>query len=440
MNLAFVDPGPSKLAFYLSLRSYLAPHLRCFYFSHHSDIRKLIRAAGSEVYPLAGSPSPPSYDIDDEALRTAIGGKELFLREQQALASARQLLADIDAFLDACDADALLVWNGSDLQLSLAIYLARQRGLPVLFMEHGYLPGTVQLDLQGVNYFSSITQAVQAGKAQLDFSRDVDTALDHAIAGFKAGRPTRTVDPRLKPQLQTNPLALTYQRCRLTIKQTYRRRLWREGRALGLDSSAPLPERFILVPMQVGKDSQLILHSPLVGNDPWRLLRLVQEAVRATDPRLRIVAKLHPREKLPVQRRNLKLLRDFPDVRFMSDVSMRDLLARAAAVVTINSTAGFEAFFYDKPVITLGRNFYTSPDLVEVVQAEDELIGALQRALVNPVPSKRRRAFLRYVYARCFVQASYDDCSERSLRAAARRIRELLSTARPSRLSEAIVA
>ncbi|MET0659392.1 MAG: hypothetical protein ABW110_14685, partial [Steroidobacteraceae bacterium] len=113
MNLAFVDPGPSKLPFYLALRSHLAPDIRCFYFSHRSDIRNHIRAAGSDVYPLNGMPPSPPFEIDDEALRVAIGGKELFLRARQALNSARQLLADIDAFLDACDADALLAWNGS---------------------------------------------------------------------------------------------------------------------------------------------------------------------------------------------------------------------------------------------------------------------------------------------------------------------------------------
>jgi capsular polysaccharide export protein len=193
-----------------------------------------------------------------------------------------------------------------------------------------------------------------------------------------------------------------------------------------LDRAAPLPERFVLVPFQVRKDSQLILHSPLIGNDMRRLLILIQQAVTKIDPRLRIVAKLHPREQLHVQRRNLELIREFPQVTFVSNVAIRDLLARAAAVVTINSTVGFEAFLYDKPVVSLGRNFYTAPHLVELVTAEHELTDALARALARPIQFEHRRAFLRFVYSRFLVHGMYDDYSERSLGAVADRIRQLL--------------
>jgi capsular polysaccharide export protein len=39
-------------------------------------------------------------------------------------------------------------------------------------------------------------------------------------------------------------------------------------------------------------------------------------------------------------------------------------MAAARAVVTLNSSMGLQAFFYERPVITLGRAFYALPGLV----------------------------------------------------------------------------
>lgn len=441
MNLAIVDPGPRQTRFYLQLRTHLAPDIRCHWFSTRPDMRDWIRSAGCQPHPYAPAPLASTPTLSESELHAAIGRKELFLRKDRAMRSAQRLLPELAAFLDRCKVDALLAWNGSNLQLSLAIYLARRRGLPVVYMENGYLPGTMQVDLHGVNYGSSLTREVLEGRAHLAPSRDVDAALDHVIACFKSGqRALPAAEKRPPPTLRMNPLLQARRASKDAVKQWYRQHLWRRGYACGLDAS-PLPEQFILLPLQVRRDSQLILHSPLVGNDLRRFLLLVRQAVRTVAPQLRIVAKFHPREQVRVQRRNLELLHEFPDVTFVSNVPMRELLARAAAIVTVNSTAGFEAFLYDKPVIALGRNFYTSPDLVEVAEREDEVAAAITRALEKPVPRERRRGLLRYAYARFFVQAAYDDYSERSLGAVAARLRMLLCMQRsderlPSRQAE----
>lgn len=424
MKLAIINPGSTRARFFLLLRSYLQPDVQCFYYSKRRTVRAWIKSAGCQPYPRRHAAS--QMDLSDEELRVAIGRKELELRAQTALKSARGALNELAEFFDACQPDAVLLWNGSNLTLSLAAHLARRRRIPVVFAENGYLPGTLQLDREGVNYASSLTSAVQRGDAQLPPDPKLDAALQEEIACHKSGRPPRPKHESPPGSFRSDLISRTKYYWRARTRKWRDERVWREGRALGLDSAAPLPERFLLVPLQVRNDSQLILHSPLVGNDLRRLLGMVQHAAAQIDPNLRIIAKLHPREQPRIQKRNLELLREFPGIRFVCKAPIRDLLSRATAVVTINSTVGFEAMLYDKPVVTLGCNFYTAPHLVEVVEAEHELKDALIRALSKPVPVERRQAFLRYVYSRFLVQGSYGDYSDRSLRAVADRICELL--------------
>ncbi len=177
-------------------------------------------------------------------------------------------------------------------------------------------------------------------------------------------------------------------------------------------------------------DSQLVLHSPLFGDDLEAVVRELDAALARIDPALRLVAKFHPLELPHVQRGYRELPQRYPRVCFVSRVPMPQLLANAVAVVTINSNAGFEALLYDKPVLALGRNFYTIPGIVDCLERRADLEAALRRMLAGKPEPERRRAFLRFVRARLLASGGYHDFSERSLRAFAARVRDLLDAPR----------
>lgn len=431
LNLAFIDPGRRKAPFFLELRRYLEPGAHCVYYSRRIMVRGFVRSVDAPLSASGWQASAP-FEISDEELQNAIGRKEWIKRGPKALLRARRLLRDLSSFYDAQDVGAILVWNGSNLIVALAVYLARRRGLPVIFAEHGYLPGTTQLDLRGVNFDSTATGLIASGEGLLPPDPALDHTLDQEIAAYKSGQPMRVLSPKVPRHFRADLRSSLY--CRLA--------LWIESRFLKLapavgQDHAELPQRFVFLPLQVQKDSQLILHSPLVGNDMSRLLGLLHAALREVDPGMRIVVKLHPRERWDRQSRYADLIREYPDVLFIRHHRMAELLEKAAAVVTVNSTVGFEAFLYDKPVIALGHNFYTAPGLVERVDRADQLPAALLRALTQPVDVERRRAMLRFVIDGLLAFGSYHDFSERSLRAVADRILSLLALPEQSRFAAA---
>ncbi|WP_269714172.1 capsular polysaccharide export protein, LipB/KpsS family [Caulobacter sp. NIBR2454] len=425
LRLAFIDPGLRKAPFLLELRNWLAPDVESLYWSRRPVVRSYMRNAGVAMHPRPGAAKAVVSDISDAELRHAIGEKELALRPEKALRKARGVLAELAAFMDNEKVGAIFVWNGSNLRGALATYLARQRRIPVIHAEHGYFPGTTQLDLEGVNGASSMSRLAHAGAAHIPYDDGLDTALDAHIARFKSGERMRDLNPLPPPDLRRNLYA------RLVSRVSF----WAERRALPFINrlSVPttpahkLPERYVVLPFQVRSDSQLMLQSPLYGDDLEAVVRDLDSALERIDAGLRLVAKFHPYELPLVQRAYRHLPKRYPRVCFVSSAPMAELLGNASAVVTINSTVGFEAMLLDKPVVALGRNFYTAPGIVESPRSRGDLEAAVRRALTVPPDAERRRGFLRFVRARFLVGGGYHDFSPRSLRSVAARIVELLA-------------
>jgi capsular polysaccharide export protein len=427
LRLAFIDPGLRRAPFFLELRHVLPPHIECLYWSPRPIVRSYMRSAGVDIHPATRRARTPEFDISDADLRDAVGAKELALRPVRALRRARALLSRLAEFIDGEQVDAIVVWNGSNLPLALAIYLARQRGLPVVHAENGYLPGTTQVDLDGVNFNASITRLVNSGEAWLPPHPDLDAMLDADIARFKSGRRMPDLQPLPSPDLCRNFAARFASRALSWLKDRALPRLHRVS--LRSAVARELPARYVLLPFQVRGDSQLVLHSPLYGNDLEAVVGELDAALARIDPSLRLVAKFHPQELPNVQRGYRGLSRRFPRVSFVNEVPMRKLLEGASAVVTINSTAGFEALLYDKPVLALGRNFYTVPGIVDCLAHRDGLETALRSSLASTPDRERRRAFLRFVRARFLVACGCNDFSARSLRGFGTRVADLLAAA-----------
>ena len=77
--------------------------------------------------------------------------------------------------------------------------------------------------------------------------------------------------------------------------------------------------------------------------------------------------------------------------------STDELIKRAKAVLTINSTVGMESMLFPKKVITLGETYYNLPGLVLHAETENELLTAINHFDKWKPNEKLRLAFLNYV-------------------------------------------
>jgi hypothetical protein len=122
---------------------------------------------------------------------------------------------------------------------------------------------------------------------------------------------------------------------------------------------------FILVPLQVERDTQLLFWSGCAAGYPNRQAWFVNQVCRAF-PEQPIVIRPHPRDPAVASR----IQSICPDVRAHRNVQFRgegssyDWIAGAAAVAGINSTVLLEALMLFKPVCAMGYGVFSENKVV----------------------------------------------------------------------------
>jgi capsular polysaccharide export protein len=282
-----------------------------------------------------------------------------------------RLLLRLELAWMALRAEALLVreqpanvamWNGSHRYCQLLLALLPE-GCGTFFFENGLLPDTTTLDSKGVNYRNSVPR-------DAEFYR-------HYVAPAGAAEAQLTLVPRKPRNTGQAPIEL--------------------------------PERFVFIPFQDDRDTQVRLFSPWVG-DMRQLFALGEQLARETG--VTVVFKEHPssRESYPElhARTHDRLL-------FANGNSTQELIQSSQFVITLNSTVGLESVLLDKPVLTLGQAFFNIPGLVAHADSAAELV---ELARVFPdwsLEPQIRENFLRYLAGEYCIQGGWQNAGRDQL-------------------------
>lgn len=423
--LAFIEPGSPFVQYLHGVARYLPPNIAIRFYSTRPKVRSKLSRLGYSCAPARRSVSAPN-PLPPEVLQDVLNEKMLATNPDRLKLGRRiaKHYSWLTEFFAREGVTSVFVWNGAGVATSIALHLAHTRGLCTIFGENGYFPGTTQIDPVGVNHAASITSTIAQDYLCIPIDAEKRARLDTLLEAVRQGkRPDyRSPSSSVKPSLWARVVdaAETFSWGKIAPPR---------NAARIISAKAPdLPERFVFVPFQVKNDSQVLLYSPLVGNDMRRLLTECYQAVATAAPGYSIVAKLHPADKQDYS----DLVRDFPDVIWLADYPMRKILAQASLVITINSTVGLEALMFHKPVITLGANFYNVDDIVRHVDSLSRLPSAIAAALAEPLDVERVDRLLYYLYFHFFALGSWKDHTEESYCAVAQKIAALLNAPRKS--------
>ncbi len=421
MKLGFISLGTQLIRYFSKLQPHLEQYgIESRYFTFNPKVRSMMGRMGLDALPShAGDQGDPLTAAQyDEIINPVL---ELRYPERDVL---ERMICNryfyLREFIDGQQIDALFLWNGSGLDARVAASIARQRGLKLLFGENGYLPRTMQIDPEGVNQLASVSRRVTNEYQALLVQSELQQALKESIDILHTGASwAQKCDKRIK--------ASPWVRLNHEIKNLSWDRVRRGmGGNKGIEEfSGELPEHYVFVPMQVETDSQLILHSPLVGSDMARFVEVCRQAVVEVAPACRLVVKLHPANLGKID--YSELARRYPDVVFLKGGEIGELIKNSEAVITINSTVGFEALTYYKPVLTLGNCFYNVEGVVHRVSSLEQLAATLASAMRQPVDRTRIDQLLYYLYADYFAYGSWKDFSPSSFEQVSTKIATLLS-------------
>lgn len=206
----------------------------------------------------------------------------------------------------------------------------------------------------------------------------------------------------------------------------------RVSRARRIYSPDPPSHEFVYFPLQVADDYKLIRLRPEYADQE----AIVERIVEALPPGVDLVVKEHP---MSIGRNPVGMLRRLathPRAHLVEPrTSTLELIERSVGVVTISSTVGLEALMYERPVMTLGRPFYSGYGVT--LDVDGESLSRAMRGLrdFRPDPELVRR-FLHAAKRRCHPGAPVlvDHSDENALRLAAtldRAARGELDVARP---------
>jgi capsular polysaccharide export protein len=248
-----------------------------------------------------------------------------------------------------------LAWNGLTGSRMAFLAGARDAGAAVLHAELAPFPGRITLDWQGVNAEGSVPQDPAFFA---DWARGRDVSDWRAVGAGLVARPSRRADV---------------------------------GQAGGALPDAP----FLFCPLQVPDDSQVTLFAGWTGGMEGFLAALGQ-AAQVLPPGWHLRLKEHPSARTPLAPLLAPLL---AGGRVVLD-NATDSFAQIAAsrgVVTLNSSMGLQAFFHDRPVITLGRAFFALPGLVEPAADQAALTALFAAAPSLGFDADLRAAFVAWL-------------------------------------------
>jgi capsular polysaccharide export protein len=267
-----------------------------------------------------------------------------FYRATTAIRSRLSAILIEDRLNAYPDASAL-IFNGFMMPASLLMEAAIQRSRPMVMMENGFFPDTIQCDTKGINFGSTLPR---------------DPAFYYWAASHITGDLPQTLVKRSSKQ---------------------------KGEEL-----TNLPANYIFVPFQVPSDMQILAYSPWIRDMKHFYEVLYQLAQRMPDRHF--VIKEHPSFPLSIQ----KHIEPHPRIIFANHNETRKLIEGSSAVITINSTVGLEGLAIGKKVIVLGDAPYEMAELVISARSLERLQQAVT-ALNEWQPNETlRQLFLRYVY------------------------------------------
>lgn len=263
--------------------------------------------------------------------------------------------AALAAVLEDVPPEIAIVYNGSLAPESVLADRAGAAGLPRVFVEAGFFPGTLQIDPRGLNGANSVPR---------------DPAFYLAGPDFAARG--------LPPEIGRRP-----------------------SKRRGVEPVTLAPG-YVFVPFQVPSDMQVTVQSPWVRSME-AFVELVHAMAEAL-PGERFVIKEHPSFKRSVRGH----LPPHERVIFANGNDTAALIEGARAVVTLNSTVGLESLLIGRPVITLGRACYNVEGLVLHADGPDALAAALEQSRNWRPDETLRRQFLGYLWSHYLVHGSYD--------------------------------
>jgi len=193
----------------------------------------------------------------------------------------------------------------------------------------------------------------------------------------------------------------------------------RQSRRSDVGQLGALPQDtgpFLFVPLQVPDDSQMILFADWVQSAKGFVEELAKASTYLPEGwHLRL--KEHPSSKIRLTRHIEKAIKGGARMVLDNETDSFEQLRASRAVVTVNSSMGLQAMFFNKPVVTTGRAFYAIPGLTTHASSAKRLSDLFEQAESLSFDPDFRQQFLTWLATEYYVKEDENGYDMDQLRA-----------------------
>ena len=181
-----------------------------------------------------------------------------------------------------------------------------------------------------------------------------------------------------------------------------------------------LPSKFVFFGPHLPREGTVHLNGMPFSNQD----SLIRVIARILPVDTKLVVREHPYWHREFKWRTLAYWNSIPNVRIASPkLSIHSILEKADFVLTINSTTGLEALYYDKKVLTFSQTFYSKLQNVHYV---DNLFDLPRFITLDPSTSRDELVEFTKSMVLNSVSCTFDSYSFQDLSAVDKRVDEIL--------------
>lgn len=266
------------------------------------------------------------------------------------------------AYFEAQRNPVALVWNGLNGSRRVWAEAAKDAGAKVLFFEHSPMPDSLTVDPVGVNFANALPREIAPYKAWLAAHPELRGAWQGAASKITQRKPV--------------------------------------GKSPDTARDVPaMDQPFVFAPLQFQNDSQLRIFGG-VCNTVEATIDHICRAAPYLPKGWHIRLKEHPSDPGSYRKHLEKVGQGLP-VYFDNITDTFEQVRGAKLVCTVNSSVGLEALMLNRPVVTLGRAFWSIPSLAAQGDTDERLAAVFADPTAIRVDPEAREAFL------CFLLAEY---------------------------------
>ncbi len=258
-----------------------------------------------------------------------------------------------------------VAWNGLNGTRRVFLDAARDAGSALLAFELCPFPNRITVDPVGVNFANGLPR----------------TAAPYLT--WATGRTDQDAWRNMRDQIRARP----------SMRQS--------------PKAAPrLDEKFIFLPLQVPGDSQLRLFGGEYPNVET-VIETVSHAAQSLPDGWHLRIKEHPSS--PVRFDDLLARLGHSKLVVDNGTDTFSQVDASQGVVTVNSSVGLEAMFFDKAVVALGHCFWAIPSIAHACPVRADLASFMSDSSQWTYDKKARSAFLNFLTETYYPDTSQTD-------------------------------